>query len=109
MLRRTWCAVFLIMARNGPYLARTGHDHDSRPKCLNLKLGHNGYNARCPTATAGLVCRPGTVTGYPLSSGATALSASAEHSASHFILGTLSGGRRAGLPARAAENVVPPS
>jgi len=52
---------------------------------------------------------PGTVTGYPLSSGATALSGSAEHSASHFILGTLSGGRRAGLPARAPENVVPPS
>jgi hypothetical protein len=39
---------------------------------------------------------PGTVTGYSLSSGATVSSASrsaaAEHSASHFISGTLSGG-----------------
>ena len=39
----------------------------------------------------------GTVARYPLSSGATARSASrnaaSEHSASHFISGTLSGGR----------------
>ena len=46
---------------------------------------------------------PGTVTGYPLSSGATTRraspSATAEHSASHFISGTLSG-RQDAAPAR---------
>ncbi len=35
---------FMIMARNGPYLAASGHDHALRPKCLNFKSGHNGYN-----------------------------------------------------------------
>src|ERR1700722_20447166 len=36
----------MIMARSGPYLARTGHDHDCRPKCLNVKPGPGGINGR---------------------------------------------------------------
>ena len=36
--RTSW---FMIMARNGQITTGTGHDHDPRPECLNLRSGHN--------------------------------------------------------------------
>jgi hypothetical protein len=32
----------MIMGQSGLYLPKTTHDHDSRPKCLNVKFTHNG-------------------------------------------------------------------
>ena len=34
----------MIVARNGQIATKTGHDHDRRPLCLNVKFGHNGHN-----------------------------------------------------------------
>ena len=53
---------FMIMARKGQIPPRTGHDHDRRPKCLDVKLRHNGYNgfAACgcrSVAASGGGCR----------------------------------------------------
>ncbi len=40
----------MIMGQNGPHLAKTTHDHGRRPKCLNVKLRHDGFQvivSRC--------------------------------------------------------------
>ena len=34
----------MIMGQSGPYLAKTTHDHDRRPECLNVKFRHNGWH-----------------------------------------------------------------
>lgn len=35
-----------IMARNGPHLVKTGHDHERCLKCLNADFGQNGHERK---------------------------------------------------------------
>jgi len=37
---------FMIAASFGQIVSISGHDHDRRPKCLNITLRHDGQNGR---------------------------------------------------------------